>query len=486
LTKGNIRNKLININRIAVVFCCISCNCVKRDIQKILKKIEQNLENLDQSFLSEEEIEELAKRSKFIQRYGGKIRAKDFLEIMVFNDNNLKSQSLNDLSIAFMKDHNIHLRKQSIDERINDKSVGFIKQVLEEVLKRQIKIEAKEFRHFNRLLIKDSTSFQVDESLFEVYPGSGGGGSSAAVRFQFEFDYLNGGIWDLSLHAFNDQDAIDSRRTLERIREKDLILRDLGYMNLKILQAIESKGAYYLSRLNVSTKVYERKGNSYQEISFKVLKKSMLEEGTTVKELEVYAGNQKLKSRLVIYLLPEAIYQKRLHRQKEINQKKQRGPVNQQVKARAHFNLFLTNTKETQISKEQIWSLYRLRWQIELVFKVWKSWVELDKIKKVKKARLELYFYSKLLLIILGWQVIWQISNWLYRYERKALSIIKSYKSITKKLVKQGLAILTKADCLKDVLLEFYQLSREYHLLERHGKEPSSFEIFMNLGIIIG
>ncbi len=440
---------------------------------------------MDQSFLSDEKIAELAQKSKFIQRYGGKITAKDFLEIMVFNDKNLKKQSLNDLSIDFLESHNIRLRKQSINERINDKAVDFIKQVLGEVLKAQIKIEKGEFRHFNRLLIKDSTSFQLNEALSDSYPGSGGGGSAAGIRFQFEFDYLKGAILDLSLHAFNEPDATDSKKTLERIQAKDLILRDLGYMNLGVLKAIDAKGAYYLSRLNVSTKVYERQGEAYKEISFRALRQRMLEEGTTVKELEVYAGRQKLKSRLVMYLLPETIYQRRLNRHKAINQKKQRGQVAKEIKGRAHFNLFLTNTREDQISKEQIWSLYRLRWQIELVFKIWKSLVELDKIKKVKKARLELYFYSKLLLIILGWQVLRQVSAWLYRYEKKALSIMKSYKSILKKLTTQGLEILTKVDCLKEILLKFYKLSREYHTLERHGKEPTSFEIFMNLGIVI-
>ena len=74
---------------------------------------------------------------------------------------------------------------------------------------------------------KDSTCFQIDESLAEYYPGSGGSGSDASVRIQFEYDILSGKINDLSLNSFNDQDAKDSVATIELTEHGDLIIRDL-------------------------------------------------------------------------------------------------------------------------------------------------------------------------------------------------------------------------------------------------------------------
>ena len=73
--------------------------------------------------------------------------------------------------------------------------------------------------------------------------GSGGSASKAAVRIQFEYDLLNGKIIDLSLNPYTRQDATDSLETIDLTQEGDLILRDLAYMSLKVLQEI--KGIFF-------------------------------------------------------------------------------------------------------------------------------------------------------------------------------------------------------------------------------------------------
>ena len=107
-----------------------------------------------------------------------------------------------------------------------------------------------DIKGINRILVKDSVCFQIDESLVEYYPGSGGSGSKASVRIQFEYDILCGKINDLSVNAFNDQDAKDSIATIELIEKGDLIIRDLAYTSLTVLSAIVGKIAFYLCRLN--------------------------------------------------------------------------------------------------------------------------------------------------------------------------------------------------------------------------------------------
>ena len=45
-------------------------------------------------------------------------------------------------------------------------------------------------------------------------------------------------------------------------------------------------------------------------------------------------------------------------------------------------------------SIETAWQIYTLRGQIELTFKVWESICKIDKVKKVKKDRLECYIWA--------------------------------------------------------------------------------------------
>ena len=123
-----------------------------------------------------------------------------FLDLLVFNSENLKDQSLNDLTVILNNRHGVEISKQSLHERFNASAVTFLKVTLENLLRDQLDVEpfVLNIKGINRILIKDSICFQIDESLSEHYPGSGGSGSKASVRIQFEYDLLTGSINDIS------------------------------------------------------------------------------------------------------------------------------------------------------------------------------------------------------------------------------------------------------------------------------------------------
>jgi len=45
------------------------------------------------------------------------------------------------------------------------------------------------------------------------------------------------------------------------------------------------------------------------------------------------------------------------------------------------WSIFVTNVLEDKIKSEKISSLYRTRWQIELLFKLYKSYAKIEKLK---------------------------------------------------------------------------------------------------------
>lgn len=63
------------------------------------------------------------------------------------------------------------------------------------------------------------------------------------------------------------------------------------------------------------------------------------------------------------------------------------------------------------------------------MFKLWKSIWAIEKVKKVKKERLEYYLDSTLIIIVLGWNVIWNIARKLYRMKATAMSFYKAFKT---------------------------------------------------------
>lgn len=146
---------------------------------------------------------------------------------------------------------------------------------------------------------------------------------------------------------------------------------------------------------------------------------------------EVYLGKkQQIPLRLVIEKLPEEVKNKRLQKLKnqQANQSKQKKAyqTSELKKLLCGYNLFLTNVSQEVLTLSQIAQFYRLRWQIELLFKIWKSLLTIDKMGKMSMFRFECYLYGKLMAILLTNQIQsflrdsfahdpdidWELSEW--------------------------------------------------------------------------
>jgi hypothetical protein len=430
-----------------------------------------------------DELEHIARETGFVQRES-KLGGFLFLDLIVFNSENLKYQSLNDLSVLLREEHGVAITKQSLHERFNESAVQFLKNSLERLLRKQLDVEPYllDLNGIKRILIKDSVCFQIDESMAADYPGSGGDGSKAAVRIQFEYDLLSGNINDISLNAFNEQDASNSLATIDLLQAGDLVIRDLAYVGLQALKEMVIKAAFYLCRLGSNVIVYEDNEGELVEIQFSKLHRQMEKRNLNMIEKEVHIGKKEnLKTRLIIHRLPAMEVEKRIRKARSNNKKKGRNAPSQEYLARAHLNLFITNTSHEVMPSKNVWSLYRLRWQIELTFKIWKSICDIEKVKKVKKHRLECYIYAKLILILLGWKVVWKTAKILFALESKALSFYKSYKTlITVKMSELRDIFLLGNGTIGSLLRGFYAISRTNHLLEKKKGSPTSLELLLS------
>ncbi len=354
-------------------------------------------------------------------------------------------------------------------QRFNEKAVEFVTSALEKLLNKQLqdKVQFRDCDEFKRFLIKDSVCFQVDESLVNVYPGSGGSGSKANVRIQFEYDLLNGQIVDLSLNAFNEQDAKDSTATLHLVEEGDLIVRDLAYMHLDALEGIVKKIAHFLCRLNTQRKVYQEQDGEMIELNFSAIVTFMRKNGIKQFEEQVWLGKKKdLQVRLFLFLMPDHVYNERMRKANK-NAKKKGHQVSEEYKARAALNLFITSAAPESINIDTAWKIYSLRWQIELTFKIWKSICKIDRVKKVKKDRLECYIWAKLLMIVLCWRIVWFTAKLLDRHYQKNLSFFKAFKTLIRDMTRLEQVLSDGKSTMGKYLVEFLQLSNKKHILEK-------------------
>jgi hypothetical protein len=336
------------------------------------------------------------------------LNAEIFFDMLFYAVSQNEHASLSYMVSLLQSDFGINIKKQSLNERFNPKSEAFAKAVLCEALREKFShLYSTQFLPaFSRIRIKDSTKFMVPPSLESRYTACGGdirSRSKAGISIQYEYDLKSGNIMDLDITAGERNDRTDALQTSDNIQSDDLILRDLGYFSTVVFRSYAENGAFFLSRLDSSTNVYDVCG---EQISFKEIYKSMQKNQQTQKEIFVLVGKQsKLPVRLIMQTVPQEVYEQRIRKKTTKSKGQGRGKLTLETKLRCRFNLFITNTKESQLSINQVLALYKLRWQIELQFKIWKSVFKIDSFRQVKEQRYMTVLYIKLLLIVINLQI---------------------------------------------------------------------------------
>jgi hypothetical protein len=377
---------------------------------------------------SEKELQKKAAACGFYKRKCGFTPAM-FFDILLYCASQPETYSLSQASTKVKGMHGVEITKQSIDGRFTEGAVAFVMEILKELLERQL---SKVFHdgflsQFNHVRIKDSTRFNVPAKLRGHFKGSRK--SQACVSIQYEYDARSGKILDLNVTSGTRNDATDASETKTKINKGDLVIRDLGYFNLSVLIGFAAQGASFISRLNTSILVFEP-GTTEKRIIFKELYDTMCKKKLARLDKQVLVGKGKLeKLRLAVEIVPEQVYQERIRKINKYN-KDHGWTTSEEYKARCRFNMFVTNIPKGELSIEEAMLLYRLRWQVELMFKNWKSICKVDKIQPMKYERFACLLFAKLILIMLNIQIICNMQLYCFKKRRQVLSEFKCFKTI--------------------------------------------------------
>jgi hypothetical protein len=360
------------------------------------------------SYFSQARLAELARQTRFVERRTSQVSGQMFLMLNVLAGLNPKS-SLNELSEWLDDEFGVKLRKQSLDERFNTYAVAFMRTSLQQAfthwLPTQLPAQVQQ-SGFSRILLTDATSWQLPAHLASFYPSNGGSTTGASIKLHYSFDLLQGKVEELLITAGRDNDAHDYRQSKLEVEANDLVIRDLGYFKADHWLSIAQKGAYFLSRLKSDTSVYSQTDTGYQALELATLLPAA---GKSVAYPQLYITAKKLAVRLLIEAVPEELGQQRLEklRAQARNQHWQLSPEREKL---CGYNLFITNASAEQLPDSLLRICYYLRCgsppgQIELVFKSWKSLLELDQVKPMSIFRFECMLYGKLIAVVLSGQL---------------------------------------------------------------------------------
>lgn len=376
------------------------------------------------NFFSRDSINKISKETKFVQR-DSKLDGTIFLSVFTLGMTLYGKPSLQELlGLLNVIIPDFKISREGFHLRINDYAVKFFEFMLSKAINiSTTKIDLNLLSNFKRVLILDSTSIELPKELSDSFRGSGGGASTSSLKIQFCFD-LKSGSFFYYLQEGISSDSKYNNSFVDHINKDDLIIKDLGYFNPQAFIELSDKGAYYLSRWKSNVSIYVK---SF-EGKFSLLDiKNFLTSLESLTELEVYIKKDNVfsKARLVIDRVPEEVRNTRLRKLNKINKKKGR-QTKDLTKMFQSFNVYVSNIIE--LPKENFRKFYSLRWQIELVFKNWKSNFKLDKVSGIKTQRVKCMIYSKLLMIIISTKLIYQIRSLCWKEFKVEISEFKASK----------------------------------------------------------
>jgi hypothetical protein len=208
---------------------------------------------------------------------------------------------------------------------------------------------------FNQILLQDGSSFALHDALARVFPGRFNAVKPAAVELHCTMDVLRDAPITVVLPPDTDceQDYLPEPASLQGA----LFLADRGYLNLTYLRDVDRHRGCFVVR--------GKEGLNPRIID------AYREDGTRLRscqERDLQAILSKLPKRQRVELIVEWLIDHQPWRLRMI--------VSWNKKTKA-FVYLLTNLPKERYDIDTVCLIYKLRWQVELLFKEWKSYANL-------------------------------------------------------------------------------------------------------------
>lgn len=353
------------------------------------------MESNVQYFFKQAEVDQLARQCGFVKRTSP-ITGFNFLLTMTTGQLNTPCGTLAQMAAFLSSICGAEVSPQAIDERLRISAMAFMRNCLDMALSMATRPRASDhgaLAEFTHIYIIDSTTFDIPPSFREIFKGCGGAGSAAAMRVQLVLDYLTGRLYvecgdtklcdAPTLQRIVDTHALDVSGTC-------LFLADLGYFKIATYNAMSQQDLHFVSKLAFGVKLQYPTGLPVDLTG--ILKKQPASFNLTV------IMNGQLY-RLAACKLPEEVVNQRLRKANKTARENRGCNITDNYRLFLGYAICLTNLPSAY-GMNVLYCLYRIRWQIELVFKTWKSILSINKINTHRLERLMCEIYGKLIIAV--------------------------------------------------------------------------------------
>jgi len=381
--------------------------------------------------------------------------------------------AMSDLA-SFAKQVRVNVSAQAIDKRLTEKTAQFFQELLNATFTQVVAadpVAIPVLERFSEVIVEDSTTFSLPDELEKIWQGCGNATESAKSALKVQVR------WDLVTGAFKGQALTDGRvpdtkspLRLNRQQRRSVRIADLGYFDTHQFQKDDEEEEYWISRLKVggSLQIFDEAGNP---LDLSVVLNTCADHNSYECNIQVSATTR-LPARLIAYPVPEEVVIKRQESHYRKAKKHSRKP-SKKILDLCGWTLIITNIPAKELNHQEALVLLRARWQIELLFKLWKQYAQADVSRSLKPWHILCDFYAKLIgMILVHWMMIvgcWQVPS---------RSMVKAAKAIRQQIILIARALAGRDD-LDQILQEITQ-GLDRCRIDKRKKHPNMFQLLLD------
>jgi len=384
-------------------------------------------------YFGERQIEEKAIQSGFTKRKDAKLHAATFLKaftIGLWGINNVTLSKI--IQVCEEIQDGLIYTKQALHQRLEPGSElmkSMFLSAMDFTLKKSNNVYSSGLlSKFNNIYICDATSICLPDKLRKYYGGHEGlnRDKKAFLKIQTMYNIATKGFKDIQVRKAAENDRKYLREVLGTFRKGDVIVYDLGFFSTDIFFNIAKAGSYYLSKVQNKTVFY-----SDMDVSDKkpLPIKDILKKNTDIVEINVFVGQKRTKRvpvRLIAERLPESIANEKIRKAVK-KASRSKVTLTDYQRMMLSWNIVITNIPQDILSPKDALNLYKIRWQIEIMFKAWKSHINFEDVGLGGRAQQECILYGRLILITLMTTVYSQFYKIILSSKKQELSILKFF-----------------------------------------------------------
>lgn len=343
-------------------------------------------------------LQSLAKTSGFVLRRPRKLSLEAFLQSLLLGLCQ-PNYSLQNWAAHLSALQSSLFSKQALHRRCGRGLVKFLELLLASLLSSFVHRDcpAELLQHFGRVLLQDSTALALHPALAKYFPGCGNQHqhSLASLKIQALFEVRSQRWIHFELGALTDNDQKASALILNYLQAGDLIIRDLGYAVFEVWRQIMARGAYFLSRWRADFRLFDPQTRQPLELL------ALLQNHAQLSCQVLLGVKELLPVRLVALRLPAQLAAQRRRRARANARRDSALRLSQRYLKLLDWTILLTNVPEARLTPQQLLEFYGCRWQIEVLFKSWKSQFHIGRLPASSPLQVQIHILAKLLAIAL-------------------------------------------------------------------------------------